>query len=267
MTLDPHSLLTLALDVGAEAGALALRRRREGVDVAATKSSAVDIVTAADEEVEALIRARLAAARPGDGFYGEESVAAESETGLTWVVDPIDGTVNYLYGIPQWGVSIAAVTGGTDPTSWTALAGVVVAPALDATYAAVVGGGATCNGGQIVAAAPVSLAQSLLATGFAYDAGIRAAQAASVATLIGKVRDIRRLGAASIDLCSVAAGRLDAYAERGLQPWDFAAGALIAAEAGAVVDVGDVRADRRLVTAAAPTVAGEFREAIERAGL
>lgn len=267
MVDDPGALLAHALDLGREAGALALRRRREGVAVAATKSSAVDIVTAADQEVEALIRSRLAAERPGDGFAGEESAAAASETGLTWVVDPIDGTVNYLYGIPQWGVSIAAVTGAADPATWTVLAGVVVAPALDETYAAALGGGATCNDRTIAVAAPVSLAQSLFATGFAYDAAIRATQAASVAALIGEVRDIRRIGAASIDLCAVAAGRIDAYAERGLRPWDFAAGVRIAAEAGAVVDVRDVRGDRRLVSAAAPTVAEELRGALQRTGL
>lgn len=267
MTTDPTDLLELALELGREAGSLALQRRREGVTVAATKSSAVDIVTAADEEVEALLRGRLATERPGDGFVGEESDAALSATGINWIVDPIDGTVNFLYGIPQWGVSIAAVRGGLDPATWEVLAGVVVAPALDETYAAARGGGARLNGRMLATASPVSLAESLLATGFGYDAAIREEQAASIAGLIAAVRDVRRIGAASIDLCGVAAGRLDAYAERGLQAWDFAAGALIAAEAGAVVHAVDVRDGRRLVTAAAPGIAGELAAALDRVGL
>ena len=266
MTTDPTDLLELALELGREAGSLALQRRREGVTVAATKSSAVDIVTAVDEEVEALLRGRLAAERPGDGFVGEESDAALSATGINWIVDPIDGTVNFLYGIPQWGVSIAAVR-GLDPATWEVLAGVVVAPALDETYAASRGGGARMNGRMLATASPVSLAESLLATGFGYDAAIREEQAASIGALIGAVRDIRRIGAASIDLCGVAAGRIDAYAERGLQAWDFAAGALIAAEAGAVVRAVDVRDGRRLVTAAAPGIAGALAAALDRVGL
>ena len=263
----PLDLLVLAAESALEAGAVARRGQAEGVAVAATKSSAVDIVTAADEEVEALIRDRLAKARPGDGFLGEESEAADGDTGITWVVDPIDGTVNFLYGLPQWGVSIAAVTGGTDPAAWTARAGAVVMPALAETFTAAAGSGARLNGRMLAASTPASLAQSLLATGFGYDPEIRREQVASVAALIGEVRDIRRMGAASVDLCGVAAGRLDGYAERGLLPWDFAAGMLIAAEAGAVVDATDVRAGRRLVTALAPGIATELAAILHRVGI
>ena len=262
---DPVELLALAVEAATTGGELALRRRREGVEVAATKTSVVDVVTAADREVEALIRARIAEARPGDAFLGEESEAAAGSTGLTWVVDPIDGTVNYLYGIPRWAVSVAVVE-GDDPATWTALAGCVVNPPLGEVYAASHGGGAALGGAALSAGSPDSLAVALVATGFAYDARTRMDQATAAAQVIGSVRDLRRAGAAALDLCDVAAGRLDGYWERGIMPWDFAAGALIAAEAGAIVRADDVRDGRRLVTAAAPTIAGDLVELLERAG-
>jgi len=260
-----NDLLALAVELASEGAELALRLRRAGLEVD-TKSSPVDVVTNADRAVEAHIRARLAAIRPEDGFLGEESDAAGSVSGLTWVVDPIDGTVNFLYGIPEWACSVAVVEGG-DPASWTVHAGAVVNAAADERYAAALGGGATRNGDPIRTGAPTGLAMSLLATGFGYRAETRAEQGRSVQVLLPRVRDIRRHGAASLELCSVASGRLDAYAERGLSPWDFAAGALIAAEAGAVVTAGDVREGRRLVTAAAPTIAAELAAALVEAGL
>jgi len=260
------ALQELATSIAVEAGDLALRRRREGVAVAATKSSAVDVVTAADREVEAFIRERLAAERPGDGFLGEESDSELGTTGLTWVVDPIDGTVNYLYDIPSWAVSVAVVEGGVDPASWRVLAGCVVNPSNGEVFAAALGEGATLGGEPISVSAPVTLSQSLVATGFGYDADRRREQAATVERLIGKVRDIRRMGAASLDLCALAAGRIDAYYERGLSAWDFAAGALIAAEAGAIVEAGNVRDWRRLVAAAPPAIADEFFALLRGAG-
>ncbi len=260
-----NDLLALAVDLAIEGGALAVRLRREGLEVD-TKSSPVDVVTNADKEVEAFIRARLAAEQPGDGFLGEESDATDSTTERTWVVDPIDGTVNFLYGIPQWACSVAVVE-GTDPASWTILAGAVVNAAAGETYAASRGDGATLNGARLLASAPDALATSLVATGFSYRAANRAEQGASVAALLPSIRDIRRLGAASLDLCAVAAGRVDAYAERGLKPWDFAAAALVATEAGAVVTATDVRDDRRLVTASAPSIAAEFAAAVAGVGL
>lgn len=259
-------LLELAVSLATEGGALALDARREGVEVAATKSSEVDVVTATDRLVEAFIRRRLEEERPGDGFYGEESDAAESSTGLTWVVDPIDGTVNFLYGIPQWAVSVAVVEGGTDPVSWRILAGCVMNPAGGETFAAARGGGATLNGRPISVGTPASLGLSLVATGFGYRESVRAEQAASIATVLPRVRDIRRLGAASLDLCAVASGRVDAYYERGLKQWDFAAGLLIAEEAGAVVRCDDVRSDRRLVSAVAPSIADDFHALIAEIG-
>lgn len=229
------SLLDFATALAREAGERAALLRREGVSIAASKSSLVDIVTAADREVEEFIRSRLAAERPGDGFLGEESGAGASESGLTWVVDPIDGTTNYAYGIPNWAVSIAVVAGEPVPPMWRALAGVVYSPLLDELYGAAAGEGASVNGASISVADPVELESALVATGFGYQAEQRVQDADLLRELIGSVRDIRRNGAASLDLCWVAAGRLDAYYERGLQPWDHAAGALIATEARARV--------------------------------
>jgi myo-inositol-1(or 4)-monophosphatase len=263
----PDELLAIALEIGREAGALVARRRAEGVEVAASKSSAVDIVTFADREVEALVRQRLAERRPGDGFFGEESDATTSETGLTWIVDPIDGTVNFLYGIPMYAVSIAVVEGGPDPLTWTALAGCVVNPASGEEFTAVRGGGARLGVATLRVSSPASLSQSLLATGFSYDPSRRREQGERVARLLGLVRDIRRGGAASLDLCYVAAGRLDAYVERGLAPWDHAAGVLIAQEAGAVVLTPDgAQASRELTFVAAPTIADDLGDALADAG-
>lgn len=254
--MPPDELLSLARDTALRAGALARQRRSEGVEVAASKSTPVDIVTEADRETEALIRGVLADARPGDGFYGEESGAESSTTGLTWIVDPIDGTVNFLYGIPHYAVSIAVVEGDPDPQTWTALAGAVVNPATGELFTATAGGGAFLGDAAIRVAAPAPLSMALIATGFAYDADVRRDQGRLVAQLLPQVRDIRRLGTASLDLCAVASGRVNAYFERTLSPWDHAAGALIATEAGALVKGrGAARADRDFILAAHPEVA------------
>ncbi|PPH21794.1 inositol monophosphatase family protein [Rathayibacter toxicus] len=233
---DYASLLSIARAIAVEAAHLARQRRNDGVDVAASKSSPEDVVTAADREVEQLIRLRLTQARPHDGFLGEESGATGGSSGLTWVVDPIDGTVNYLYGIPAYAVSIAVVEGAPDPNTWKSLAGVVVNAASGEVFTARRGGGAQRDGVTLRACAPASLPLALVGTGFGYDAGRRRRQGAVVQELLGAVRDIRRIGSAALDLCSVASGRLNAYFERGLNPWDFAAGALIAQEAGARVE-------------------------------
>jgi myo-inositol-1(or 4)-monophosphatase len=230
-----NDLHALATEIARDAGALALRRRQEGVAIAATKSAAADIVTEADREVEALIRARLREARPGDGFLGEETGADAAATGVTWVVDPIDGTVNYAYGIPVWAVSIAAVTGEPDPATWTAEAGAVYAPVTDELFHAVRGGGAWLGDVRLAVNAERGVAGALLATGFGYDPATHAGDLARVARVMPLARDLRRIGAASLDLAYVAAGRLDGYFERGLNPWDHAAGALLVTEAGGVV--------------------------------
>ncbi|MGO4298711.1 inositol monophosphatase family protein [Leifsonia sp. RAF41] len=246
-------LREIAATVARRAAAFALQRRQDGVEIAASKSSLSDIVTRADRETEQLVRDALSAARPRDGFLGEESGAGGSESGLTWVVDPIDGTVNYFYGIPAWAVSIAVVEGDPDPATWRTLAGAVVNPVLKETFTASAGDGAHLNGTPIRVNTGVDLELALVGTGFGYDAEVRRRQARFVGELIGDVRDIRRIGAASLDLCSVAAGRLDAYFERGLNPWDHAAGALIAQEAGSrVAGIAGGPADNRLLVAAAP---------------
>ncbi|MGV8883520.1 MAG: inositol monophosphatase family protein [Rhodoglobus sp.] len=265
----PHDdLLTIARDVALQAGALAARRRNEGVEIAASKSTPVDIVTAADQETEALIRSLLAEARPDDGFFGEESDASTGASGLHWIVDPIDGTVNYLYGIPHYAVSIAVVEGDPDPLTWTALAGTVVNPVTGELFTATRGGGARLGGTEIHIAERASLDQSLVATGFAYDSAMRGRQGAVVAGLLPLVRDIRRQGAASLDLCFVAAGRYNAYFERTLSPWDHAAGALIAREAGAVVKgFGDAAPSREFIVAAHPEAVAELEAILVSLGV
>lgn len=262
----PHeSLLTTARTIALKAGALAKQRRHEGVEVAASKSSPVDIVTEADRETEALIRGMLADERPGDGFFGEESAAERGTTGLTWIVDPIDGTVNFLYGIPHYAVSIAVVEGEPDPQTWTALAGCVVNPASGEVYTATAGGGAFLGHEPIRVADAVPLSQALIGTGFAYNSDTRREQGRLAAELLPLVRDIRRMGTASLDLCFTAAGRLNVYYERTLSPWDHAAGALIAREAGATVKgAGDAQPSRDFIIAGHPDVTVELERTLTR---
>src|SRR4051794_7638850 len=224
----------------AREAATLVRTGREGeISVAATKSSAQDVVTAMDLASEALLRRRLAELRPDDGILGEEGSLTPSSSGTWWVVDPIDGTVNYLYGLPAYAVSVAAVTSpdgaDPDPVTWTVLAGCVVAPADGRVFLAGLGLGATLDGSPLRANEAQPLIDCLVGTGFGYVASRRRAQARVVADLLPQVRDIRRIGSAALDLCTLAAGGLDLYYERGLQPWDLAAGSLVAQEAGAVV--------------------------------
>lgn len=248
---DVRQLQELASEVAREAGELARQRRAEGVSLAATKSTLADIVTEADREVEALIRARLQAERPGDGFLGEESGGAATTTGVTWVVDPIDGTVNYAYGLPAYSVSIAAVQGDADPSTWTGLAAAVYSPVLAELFAAARGEGAWL-GATRLAVAVETPAGALLATGFGYDPATHDGDLATVRQIMPLARDLRRIGSAALDLSYVAAGRLDGYFERGLKPWDFAAGALLVAEAGGVVSRFDTASDRPMLIAAGP---------------
>ncbi len=267
MTMTNSELLAIAKTIALEAGALAALRRSEGVEVAASKSSTEDIVTFADRETEALIRRRLTELRPHDGFFGEESGAERGTSGVTWVVDPIDGTVNFFYGIPQWAVSIAVVEGEADPASWTALAGVVVNPTSGEVFSATAGGGAFLGDDPIHVSAPVSLDQALVGTGFSYRAALRTEQATVVAGLVSQVRDIRRMGSAALDLCAVACGRLDAYYERELNPWDHAAGALIAVEAGALVTgANSARPGKSMVIAGEPTLAATLNSVLGKLG-
>lgn len=262
-----HTLIDTALAIAREAAALAAERRRGIVEVADLKSSSVDVVTAVDREIEALIRQRLAERQPGDGFLGEEGGHAERTTSLTWVVDPIDGTVNYLYGIPQYAISIAVVEGDPTPQGWQEVAGVVIDVCGGREFTATRGGGAFANGVPIAINAPVSLGQSLLSTGFSYSQEIRTAQAQVMARVMPHVRDIRRMGAASLDLTAIAAGQLDIYFERMLQPWDHAAGVLIAREAGAEVRGWNGAApDVDWLLAAHPKVVDEIESILVESG-
>jgi myo-inositol-1(or 4)-monophosphatase len=260
-------LLDLARTIALEAGELAARRRSEGVEVAATKSTIVDVVTEADREVERLILGRIQDARPDDGVLGEEGASVAGSSGLTWVVDPIDGTVNYLYGLPHYAVSIALVEGEPDPLTWTAKAGVVLNPATGEIFTAEAGGGAFCGDRRIHVGEPVELDVALIATGFAYAASTRAFQGDVVARLLPQVRDIRRQGTASLDLCFVADGRYDAYFERTLSHWDHAAGALIAREAGArVTGMRGAAPSRDLVLVAEPSLAERLEALLDELG-
>jgi myo-inositol-1(or 4)-monophosphatase len=223
----------LAVSAAREAGAMVLEARRGRIDVAGTKSSATDVVTEVDRRSEALLVDRLLSARNDDGILGEEGADHVGETGVRWVLDPIDGTVNFLYDLPHWAVSVAAEVDGV------VVVGVVEAPALGQTYVAVRGRGAKMHDRygvhELRANDPVPIESALVGTGFGYRADRRASQARVVAAMLPEVRDIRRLGACALDLCAVGSGRLDAYFERGVNAWDHAAGGLVALEAGAVV--------------------------------
>ncbi|MGB3696546.1 MAG: inositol monophosphatase family protein [Gordonia sp. (in: high G+C Gram-positive bacteria)] len=229
------------------------------------KSTPTDPVTVADTETEALVRELLHAERPGDEVLGEEAGGSLTvPTGVRWVVDPIDGTVNFLYGVPAYAVSVAAQVDGRS------VAGAVVDVARGVTYWSWSGGGAWAAG---LTAEPVrlqcnpisDLSLALIATGFAYSRRRRERQGALIAQMLPRVRDIRRVGAAALDLCMVASGAVDAHFEHGLSPWDWAAGGLIAAEAGAVVTLppADSRsADGHVTIAAAPGIAAAFEAAL-----
>lgn len=245
--IDAGALVALAVEVGEEAAALLLDGLHRQRTLVATKSSTTDMVTEMDRRSEALIVERLLAARPDDGLLGEEGAERPSASGLTWVIDPLDGTTNYLYGYPGFSVSIAAVSGED------AVAAVVVDPIHRETWTATVGGGAHCNGAPLAGPASVPRGHALLATGFSYDPARRARQGEVLAAVLPQVRDVRRGGGAAVDLCWVAGGRVDAFYERGLAPWDLAAGALIAAEAGArVADLDGTLASGQGVLAAHP---------------
>lgn len=219
--------LSLAEDIAREAGEMLLAKRPTMSRQVETKSSPTDVVTALDTASEQLIRDRVRAARPGDRFLGEEGGEAPGESEVRWIVDPIDGTVNFLYGLPDWAVSIAVEVKGE------VVAGVVNVPARGEVYTAALGRGAWLGGERLRCNTGVPLAQALVATGFGYFAGRREVQGEVVAKVLPRVRDIRRGGSCAVDLCSLAAGRVDAYYERGINPWDYAAAGLIAVEAGA----------------------------------
>ena len=218
-------LLDLARRVGAETAAL-LMDRPPAFEIE-EKSTAIDIVTQMDKKAETFIVQSILAVRPDDGMIGEEGADIESKSGITWVIDPLDGTVNYFYGLPGWNVSIAA----KDKDG--SVVGVVTAPTINSTWWASRGGGAFFNGSKIKANEPVELNRAFIGTGFQYDVSHRHRQIENVGRMLPLIRDIRRNGAAAVDICSVAMGALDAYFEDGLKEWDWAAASLVATEAGA----------------------------------
>lgn len=246
-TVDPWQLLELARTVADEAARLAVERRPADLGVADTKSSPTDVVTEMDMAVEQLIRKLILAQRPDDAFLGEEGGEDSGRSAVRWVIDPIDGTVNYLYDLPHWSVSVGVEVDGVT------VAGVVAAPRLVEVYTAVRGAGSWCNGTPLRVRPATDLSGALVATGFGYRAERRERQGTIVGALLPQVRDIRRAGSAALDLCAVAVGRLDGYYERGTHDWDRSAGALIATEAGAIVEgFHGAAASEAMVLAAPP---------------
>jgi len=250
-------LAAVALECSTAAAAVlreGLAGRPRSID---TKSSATDMVSEVDRGAEAAVSRVLATRRPDDGVLGEEGTARPGSSGVRWVVDPLDGTTNFLFGIPQFAVSVAAEVDGVPQV------GIVVDPSRDETWAAVAGWGARRNGTACrVASGRSTLATALVATGFGYQAARREWQGAVAAHMLPRVRDLRRFGAASLDLCWTAAGRYDAYYEWGLNPWDLAAGALICAEAGGRVEV----LAGRLIVATTPELYEPFHSLMVAAG-
>ncbi len=272
LNIQPHALTvadresaqlaTIAVSLAEGACAEIIRLRSDIGDIrdhTQSKSTAEDPVTIVDQAAEAFIKNQLACIRPTDGLLGEEGTEKPSESGVTWIIDPIDGTVNFIYGLPQYAVSIAAAVDGE------VVAGAVINIATSQLWFASKNAGSysiSAAGLQrIHSSTEHRLALSLIATGFGYSAKRRQAQAEVLMGLISQVRDIRRLGSAALDLCAVADGTLEAYYEHGLNAWDFAAGALIATEAGAQTVTPDLnaRSDAGLLTfAAGGGVAAEF---------
>ena len=229
-TTDEAELLDVARAAARASAEVLLRYYGKARDVR-TKTTETDLVSEADETAERAIRELLRARRPGDAVLGEEGgeTAATATTGVRWIVDPLDGTVNYLFGFPMWSVSVACEDADG------ALAGVVYDPLRDEEFAATRSGPALRDGEPIACSGKAQLSQALVATGFSYDAALRARQAEVVARALPRVRDIRRGGSAALDLAYAAAGRVDAYWERDVQPWDYAAGRLIATRAGLAI--------------------------------
>jgi myo-inositol-1(or 4)-monophosphatase len=249
-----EELLELAVTTAGEAGRMLVDKRPvEGPAVVHTKSSPTDVVTQMDQAAERLIIERIEAVRPRDAFLGEEGGSSTGSSGVRWIIDPIDGTVNYLYDLPDWAVSIAAEVDGET------VAGAIVMPRRGETYTARRGAGArlhTDQGVRELRCNPgVSLDKALVATGFGYSSERRARQAQVLTHVLPTVRDIRRGGSCCVDMCSLAAGRVDAYYERGVQAWDIAAGSLIVEEAGGQVGgLNGAPAGPEFTIAAAPAL-------------
>lgn len=251
----PQDLLDLALGIAIEVGAM-LMNRPAAFEVT-SKSTAIDIATQMDKASEKFIVESILASRPHDGIIGEEGSERESTSGITWVIDPVDGTVNYLYGIPGWNVSIAV------KDELGVIAGVVHAPTINSTFTAIRGEGAfhisSGKSQRIQCNDPVPLNRALIGTGFAYDVDRRVEQGRIVAQLLPQIRDLRRLGAAAVDICYVAMGAFDGYFEYGLYEWDWAAAGLIAQEAGALFTTDS----HRISVCAGPALHSTLAHAVE----
>jgi myo-inositol-1(or 4)-monophosphatase len=264
---DPTELVDLATEVATTAAALlvdGLTRARHSIE---TKTSATDLVTDMDRASERTIVDGLLAERPDDGVVGEEGSDRAGTTGIRWIIDPIDGTTNYVYGHPGFAVSIAAEWTDAATGHAEVVAGVVADPLHQEVFTAVAGGGARRNGEAIACSGTTDLRHALVATGFSYEQDRRSRQAAVLTHLLPAVRDIRRMGAASVDLCSVACGRVDAYYEKGLKHWDYAAGALVAREAGALVtDLDGGSPSDAFTLAATPATHAALAELLRAAG-
>ncbi len=253
----PNELLDLAVDAAQAAGALLLERFGGPVSGLGAKSTRTDLVSDADRDAEALILDRIRRARPDDAIIAEESGGTDAtDSDVRWHIDPLDGTVNYLWAIPHWAVSIHAADSGGD------IAGVVFDPCRQELFTSVPGE-CRLNGHRLHLDDADELAMALLATGFAYDAGVRERQARILAGLLHRVRDVRRNGSAALDLAWVAAGRLDVYYERGLSIWDSAAGAMLVREAGGAVaplDASELLPDG--IVAGRPTITHELHRLV-----
>jgi myo-inositol-1(or 4)-monophosphatase len=256
MPVQPEFLL-LAREAASAAAAVLLTERPfvMAAGASATKSSVSDPVTPADVAAQQVIADIITRTRPGDAILGEEGLDRPGDSGWRWIVDPLDGTVNYLYGRDEWSVSIAV----EDPDG-ALVAGVVVAPALGRTYTAVRGEGCWLDGRRLAVRPATELAKAVIGTGFSYHAATRAAQAAVLSRLLPLVADIRRCGSAALDLAGVASGRVDAFYENDLSAWDWAAGALLAAEAGAIVSELPGPPGQSGIIAATPALAGPLGE-------
>ena len=260
LVVDIVELFDLAVDLAQRASQLLLDEAPDRAEDVATKSSRTDMVTAVDRASEALIVGTIEKERPDDGVLGEEGSKRDGTSGVRWIIDPLDGTTNYLYGFPVYAVSIGVEVNGEVE------AGVVVHPTLQEVFTARRGEGAQCNGATIAVSDKADLSTALIGTGFAYDPARRGEQARWLHHILPSVRDVRRAGAAAVDLCWVACGRLDGYYEAGLSPWDVAAGELIAREAGAQTsdfEGGPVRADH--VIAATPGIGPPLRHLVSEA--
>lgn len=262
--LDMHECARLAWEVANDAGTFLRDERPDELEVF-SKSTPTDVVTAMDRSSESMIVSRIRSTRPNDGILGEEGSSRSGTSGVTWIIDPLDGTVNYLFGIPTWGVSVGVQTDGVGDV------GVIAIPDLHESYVGIRGSGAWRIRGdgaeRIVGRPTASLDQALVSTGFGYAPDRRLSQVLVLEGVIAHVRDIRRTGCATIDFTWLASGRIDAYYERGIHPWDYAAGLVIVEEAGARTWTTSTPESGTTVVCAMPAIFDELRDRLLALGV